>query len=142
MEEFNKLNIHVDVFVNNGTLAAIENNDVVINLPKADFVFYFDKDIYLARLLEKVGYRLFNRADFIKLCDDKMLTFIACANNGIKMPKTIAGPLVYTDLEEKNYDFLDTLYQIKRSNLALYIFLLFHYFSSVFLEFEVFDFLA
>ena len=106
-EEFSKLNIALDVFVNDGTLAEIKNNEIVISLPKADFVFYLDKDIYLARLLEKAGYRLFNRADFIKLCDDKMLTFIACANQGIKMPKTISGPLVYTELQESNYHFLD-----------------------------------
>ena len=99
--------IGLDVFVNDGSLAKIENGEVVINLPKADFVFYLDKDIYLARLLEKANYRLFNRADFIKICDDKMLTFIACANKGIRMPKTIAGPLVYTDLVESNFLFLD-----------------------------------
>ena len=109
IEEFDKKNIRLDVFVNDGTLAIIKDNNVVINLPKADFVFYLDKDIYLARLLEKAGYRLFNRADFIKFCDDKMLTFIGCANEGIKMPKTIAGPLVYTDLEESNYKFLDNV---------------------------------
>lgn len=108
-EEFNKKNIKLDVFINNGTLAIIKDNNVKINLPKCDFVFYLDKDIYLARLLEKAGYRLFNRADFIKLCDDKMLTFIGCANLGIRMPKTIAGPLVYTDLQESNYAFLDNV---------------------------------
>ena len=106
-EESSEMGIALDVFVNDGSLAAIKNNDVVINLPKADFVFYLDKDIYLARLLEKAGYRLFNRADFIKMCDDKMLTFITCANKGIKMPQTIAGPLVYTDLKKDNYKFLD-----------------------------------
>lgn len=108
-EEFSKRNIQLDVFINDGTLAVIKDNNIVINLPKADFVFYLDKDIYLARLLEKAGYRLFNRADFIKLCDDKMLTFIRCANEGIRMPKTIAGPLVYTDLQESNYKFLDAV---------------------------------
>ena len=106
-EEFSKRNISLDVFVNDGTLAVIKDNKIQINLPKADFVFYQDKDIYLARLLEKSGYRLFNHADFIKLCDDKMLTFIACANEGINMPKTIAGPLVYTDLNPENFEFLD-----------------------------------
>ena len=108
-EEFSKRNIQLDVFINDGTLAVIKDNNIVINLPKADFVFYLDKDIYLARLLEKAGYRLFNRADFIKLCDDKMLTFIRCANEDIRMPKTIAGPLVYTDLQESNYKFLDAV---------------------------------
>lgn len=111
LDEFSKRNISLEVFINNGTLAEIVNGEVVINLPKADFVFYLDKDIYLARLLEKAGYRLFNKADFIKLCDDKMLTFITCANKSIRMPKTIAGPLVYTDLVEENYRFLDTIIQ-------------------------------
>lgn len=111
LTEFNKVNIHVDVYTNNGTLAEIKNNDVVINLPKADFVIYLDKDIYLARLLEKAGYRLFNRADFIKLCDDKVLTFIGCSNLGIRMPTTFAGPLVYFDLKDSNLDFLNKIEQ-------------------------------
>ena len=106
-EEFSKQGISLDVFLNDGTIGFIEDNEIKINLPKCDFIIYLDKDIYLARLLEKAGYRLFNRADFIKLCDDKVLTFIACANLGIKMPKTFAGPLMYRDLEEENFNFLD-----------------------------------
>lgn len=105
--EFEKKGVQLEVFVNDGTLAEIKNNEIKINLPSANFVLYLDKDIYLARLLEKAGYRLFNKADFIKLCDDKMLTFIACANEGIRMPRTIAGPLVYTELSEANFAFLD-----------------------------------
>ncbi len=118
-EEFSKRNISLDVFVNDGSLSVIKNSEVTINLPKADFVFYLDKDIYLARLLEKAGYRLFNKPDFIKLCDDKMLTFIRCANEGIKMPKTISGPLVYTDLKPCNYAFLDKV--IKELSLPLVV---------------------
>ena len=105
-EEFTKLGISLDVFVNDGTLAVIKDNNIQIKLPKADFIIYLDKDIYLARMLEKEGYRLFNKADFIKFCDDKMLTFIGCSNMGIKMPKTISGPLVYSDLKESNFLFL------------------------------------
>lgn len=108
-EESKKMGIKLDVFVNNGTLSVIKNNNIQINLPKSDFIFYFDKDIYLARLLEKDGRHLFNKADFIKLCDDKMLTFIKCSNQGINMPKTLSGPLVYTDLKESNFEFLDTV---------------------------------
>ena len=117
--EFLKKGVHLDVFVNDGTLAEIKNNEIKINLPAANFVLYLDKDIYLARLLEKAGFRLFNKADFIKLCDDKMLTFIACANEGIRMPKTIAGPLVYTDLQESNYKFLDSI--IKEIGLPMVV---------------------
>lgn len=108
--ECEKRNIVLDVFVNNGTLAIIKDNDIHINLPKADFVIYLDKDIYFARELEKAGYRLFNKADFIKLCDDKTLTNIALAGHDIKMPKTIAGPLFYSpELKEENLTFLDTV---------------------------------
>ena len=108
-EEFPKLGIDLIVCVNDGTLAKIVDSKIIVDLPKCDFVVYLDKDIYLARLLEKAGFRLFNRADFIKMCDDKMLTFIKCADLGIKMPKTFAGPLVYTDLNKESYDFLDEI---------------------------------
>ena len=107
-EEFSKLDISLDVFVNDGTLAMIKDNELSINLPKCDFIIYLDKDIYLARILEKAGYRLFNKADFIKLCDDKALTNIACASRGIKMPDTITGPLFYSqELKKENLRFLD-----------------------------------
>lgn len=109
-EEFTKLNVCLDVFVNDGSLAVIRNNRIHVKLPKADFVLYLDKDIYLARQLEKAGYRLFNKADFIKLCDDKMLTNIAAANNDIRTPKTIAGPLFYSErLKKENLTFLNSV---------------------------------
>ena len=109
-EEFLKRGVSFQVLVNDGTLATIKDNNVVINLPKVDFVIYLDKDFYLAKELEKAGYRLFNRPNFIKMCDDKMLTCIECANRGIKMPKTIAGPLFYSkELKEENLTFLDNV---------------------------------
>lgn len=107
-EEGNKLGISLSHYINDGSLALIKNDELEIKLPKCDFVIYLDKDIYLARILEKAGYRLFNKADFIKMCDDKALTNIMCASSGIKMPKTITGPLFYSPkLEEKNLKFLD-----------------------------------
>ena len=118
MEEFSKLDISLTTFVNDGTLAMIKDGELLINLPKCDFVIYLDKDIYLARILEKAGYRLFNKADFIKLCDDKALTNIACASRGIKMPDTITGPLFYSqELKEENLKFLDEV--IARLGLPL-----------------------
>ena len=106
-EEFSKLGISLDVRKNDGSLARIEENQIVLNIPKCDFIIYLDKDIYLARILEKSGQRLFNKADFIKMCDDKMLTFIRCANENIRMPDTFAGPLVYSSIEEPHLEFLD-----------------------------------
>ncbi len=109
LEECSKRDIHLDVFTNDGTLAVIKDGKAVINLPKADFVLYFDKDIYLAKLLEKAEYRLFDKPDFMKLCDDKVLTFIGCSNLGIRMPDTYAGPLIYFDIQDKNLSFLSNI---------------------------------
>ncbi len=119
LEEFKKKGILLSVIKNDGTLAEITNNDIKINLPEVDFVLYLDKDIYLARMLEKAGYRLFNRADFIKMCDDKTLTFIRCANEGIPMPLTIAAPLVYTSSTDIHIEFLDEV--IKKIGLPMVV---------------------
>ncbi len=61
-----------------------------------DFCVYLDKDKYASRLLEKAGMRLFNRADAVEACDDKMRTHIALAGK-VPMPETLAAPLCYTD---------------------------------------------
>lgn len=61
-----------------------------------DFCVYLDKDKYASRLLEKAGLRLFNRAEAVEICDDKMLTHIALAD-AVPMPPTVAGPLCYTE---------------------------------------------
>lgn len=117
-EEFNKLGVTLDVFVNDGSLAIIKDNNLQLNLPKCDFVIYLDKDIYLARMIEKQGIRMFDSADFIKLCDDKGLTNISLSNKGILMPKTISGPLFYSqELKEENFKFLD--YVIEELGLPL-----------------------
>jgi glutathione synthase/RimK-type ligase-like ATP-grasp enzyme len=39
--------------------------------------------------------RLFNSADAIEACDDKMLTYMKLLHFHIAMPKTVPGPLHY-----------------------------------------------
>lgn len=81
--------------------------------PKApkdwDACIYLDKDEYAASLLEGSGIRLFNRAEAIRLCDDKMLTHIALAGSGIRMPDTTPGPLLYDADMRIAEDFADRL---------------------------------
>ncbi len=74
---------------------------------EADFIIYLDKDQYIAEILEKNNYRLFNRAESIRLCDDKMLTYLSLLNLGFKMPKTISAPLCYD--AKKNRAFINNL---------------------------------
>ena len=96
-EEFAELGIVFDV-LSSGELPLWVSEDGKIqhgDLPY-DFAIYLDKDPYVASMLEDTGLRLFNKADAIRLCDDKMLTYLSLSDKGIKMPKTISGPLRYS----------------------------------------------
>ena len=103
IDEFSKRNVSVDVIKNTQVFAYIFEGNVDISLPKYDFVLYLDKDRYVAELLEKAGYKLYNSIDSIIKCDDKMLTHICLANEGIKMPTTISSTLCYTDNGNRDY---------------------------------------
>ena len=59
------------------------------------FVIFWDKDVRLARLLEKCGLRLYNRAESIDVCDDKARTFLELQGCGIQMPQTILAPKTF-----------------------------------------------
>lgn len=60
-----------------------------------DFVLFWDKDIYLARQLEKMGLPVFNSSRVIETCDDKCATYQALSGRDVPMPKTILAPKVY-----------------------------------------------
>ncbi len=103
-EEFALKGVEIEVRKNNELIAYIENGDIKTSLGKCDFIVYLDKDRFVARMLTKLGYRLFNNAEAIELCDDKMLTHIALSNYGLNMPLTISSTLCYRD--DGNRDFL------------------------------------
>lgn len=105
LEEFSKRHIKVDVRKNNELLSYIEKGDIKTNLPSYDFVIYLDKDRYVADMLERSSYRLFNSTESIVRCDDKMLTHITLSNAGIKMPTSISSTLCYRD--DGNRDYLN-----------------------------------
>lgn len=96
--EFNSLNVKLDYVKNTKLLAYITSDGILKNNIKKDydFIIYLDKDKYIAEMLKKLGYRIFNDPTSIALCDDKMLTHIHLSSNGIKMPKTISYPLCYS----------------------------------------------
>ncbi|WP_058306101.1 RimK family alpha-L-glutamate ligase [Gracilibacillus massiliensis] len=92
-------------------MKAIKNNDLLVTIHNAqaallgiseypDFVFFWDKDLFLARQLEKMGIRLFNRASAIEICDDKALTYQHLSDHGISMPQTIIAPKVFMELQD------------------------------------------
>lgn len=77
--------------------------DLVGEKLPVDFVLYLDKDLYASYGFENRGYRLFNSARAIELCDDKMRTHMALAGKGIRMPKTISGPLNYSNNSSSDF---------------------------------------
>ncbi len=70
-----------------------------------DFVLFWDKDIYLAKRLEKAGVRLFNTAEAVEICDNKILTGLALIGK-VKMPKTIIAPKTFEGVGYCNKSFL------------------------------------
>ena len=91
----------------NGSLSLFVGADGRIRgARECDFAVYLDKDKYLGRMLEKTGLRLFNRAEAVERCDDKMLTYLALSESGLCVPETIAAPLCYTPGVQANERFL------------------------------------
>ena len=103
--ELDNLGVFVDVVSNDKFLAYIENGEVKSDL-KIDFALYFDKDKYVAEMLEMRGIRVFNSARATAICDDKMLTHITLANSGIPMPTTLSGSLCYNSQGKVDYNHL------------------------------------
>lgn len=94
-----KLGITLQLIANNEIYCLIEDGKNIIKVPTAafepDFILFLDKDIRLAKQLEKLGYKLFNSREVIENCDDKILTFEVLANSGIKMPKTLFSAMLF-----------------------------------------------
>ena len=84
-----------------------------------EFIIFYDKDIALASALEKMGYRLYNSADAIDVCDSKVKTAekiaeynLNCKGDEAKilMPKTYKVPFTYENIGIKDsysFDFLE-----------------------------------
>ena len=115
----------------NVKLTVYTNADFVVDLSDAvvksrafdegepEFIIFYDKDIALAAALEKMGYRLYNSADAISVCDSKVKTAekiaeynLNCKDDEAKilMPKTYKVPFTYENIGIKDsysFDFLD-----------------------------------
>ena len=73
---------------------------------KPDFVLFWDKDIHLAKRLERQGLRLFNSADAIEICDSKALTSLALLGKA-DTPRTVIAPKTFEGVGYKTLDFVE-----------------------------------
>ena len=103
-EELEKLGIELEVKTAAEIYAFIGGDGELYSadLPY-DFCLFLDKDRYISHLLEEAGMRLFNCAKAIAVCDDKMLTYMNMMHFGIRVPKTVSGPLHYSLLDNDNF---------------------------------------
>ena len=81
------------------------NLELRLEVPKADFVLFWDKDVSLAHALEQQGLPVFNSAKSIALCDNKALTYQALLGT-VPQLETMAAPITY--FEDSNFSpFID-----------------------------------
>ena len=110
-EELRGLGVTTDV-IKNGELYTLleENGSIKSNLKETyAFAVYLDKDKYLGRMLQAMGLRLFNTAEAIETCDDKVLTYLALREAGVPLVKTVSAPLCYTPNAIPNPTFLQSV---------------------------------
>ena len=81
-EELKRAGAETEIRLNGGIEATIRTDGAADCIGGFDFAVYLDKDKYLGRMLELAGLRLFNCADAVEKCDDKMLTYLALVGAG------------------------------------------------------------
>ena len=100
------LSSNADFFVDPGSGLVIEQKSGC-DLFDVDFILFWNKDVFLARALERLGCRLFNPADAIEYCDNKALTYEKL-DGCVRMPRTMKIPMTfdtvgYTTLSFENH---------------------------------------
>ncbi|EOR26900.1 MULTISPECIES: RimK family alpha-L-glutamate ligase [Clostridium] len=65
------------------------------DLESPKFIIFWDKDVLLARHLEKMGFKVFNSSKAIEYCDHKGLMHLELSNSNIQMPRTILSPMIF-----------------------------------------------
>ena len=95
-EKFRQLHAHlISAAEKSGIKLVLKTNlELATQEAKGDFVLFWDKDINLARRLEKSGLAVFNSSESIALCDDKARTYIEL-DGIVPQPETYISPKCY-----------------------------------------------
>ena len=76
-----QLNIDLQLVSSDSLLCEASGNFDEFSRP--NFVLFWDKDVILAKRLEKAGFRLFNSAQAVEICDSKTLTALRLSGGEI-----------------------------------------------------------
>lgn len=106
-EKYNELHSHLvkSAKKQNINLAVKTNLELAADKVNTDFVLLWDKDINLARRLEKSGVPVFNSSSSVAMCDDKARTYIELSG-AVLQPETLIAPKTYFNTDMS--DFVDT----------------------------------
>ena len=107
--EFALLGVDVDILSNKRFQLYIKNDAARPDFSGYDFCVFWDKDKYAMTLLEKIGIPVFNTPGSIQVCDDKMLTVLHLANEGIPVPDTLPGLLCFDQTAKVSPASLDAI---------------------------------
>ena len=98
---------NVDLLIKKASDISLKVGEIIKDKP--DFAIFWDKDIYLAERLEKMGVRLFNSARSVLLCDNKILMYQELADKGVRIPRTFIAPKTFEGLNYSKRDFLNNV---------------------------------
>lgn len=103
MNSAKKRNVQLQMVTTTDLLAPVGTS---LPLPKPDFVIFWDKDTVLAQKIESENIPTFNGSTAIALCDNKICTAIALAQNNVPHPKTVVAPKTFEGVGYNNDTFL------------------------------------
>ncbi len=100
--------VDAKIIKNDSLIPMIEDGSVSLlgDPPLPDFVLFMDKDIHLAATLEKLGLPVWNSAESIERCDNKIKTHLALTDSVIPTPKTIVAPFIFAGMRQQNEGFV------------------------------------
>lgn len=103
-EKFNELHSHLmkSAKKQNINLVIKTNLELAAAKVNTDFVLLWDKDINLARRIEKGGVPVFNSSSSVAVCDDKARTYIELSGI-VPQPKTLVAPKTYFDVDMREF---------------------------------------
>ena len=103
----NARGIQLQIKTSDEVLIDVQSDKNMLSDSKPDFVLFWDKDVLLAKRLEKQGIPLFNSAAAVEICDSKALTALALVENGVRTPKTFIAPKTFENVGYNRTEFLD-----------------------------------
>jgi RimK family alpha-L-glutamate ligase len=113
-----RLGARLTLFTNDELLPELGGDTGLLPAEKPAFVLFYDKDILLAKQLERRGFKLFNSARAIELCDDKSLTHLALSGL-VPMPRTICAPFTYENIGYTDTAFIENMFALLGAPLVI-----------------------